>query len=194
MAQDLLNSIKLVLIGGSAGSLEVVLKIVSALDFTGQFAIVIIVHRKNTPDTILSDLIATKTDWPVKEVEDKEQLLAGTIYLAPPDYHLLFEDHHTFSLDGSEKINYSRPSIDVTFQSGAEIFGSSVIAILLSGANADGSQGIKAIADQGGYTIAQDPATADVSYMPASAIKNARISEILPAEKIGSRVAQLLIS
>lgn len=192
MAQDLLSPLKLVLIGGSAGSLEVLLKIIAALNFPGKFSIIIIVHRKNTPETILSDLIATKTNWPVKEVEDKERLVAGTIYLGPPDYHLLFEDKNTFSLDGSEKINYSRPSIDVSFQSAAEIFGAAVIAILLSGANADGSVGIKTIADHGGYTIVQDPASADVSYMPESAIKIARINEILTADEIGMRVAELL--
>ncbi len=170
MAQDRLSKYKLVAIGGSAGSLDVVMKMIAQLPATMQATIVVVLHRKNANDSILVDIFSAKTKLPVKEVEDKELLLPGTIYLAPPDYHLLIEDAQNFSLDSSEKVHYSRPSIDVTFESVADVFGDAAIGILLSGANADGAKGLLKIKQNGGYTIAQDPASAEVGFMPQQAI------------------------
>src|SRR5215211_8157064 len=120
MAENSVAKYKMVVIGGSAGSLEVVIRIVSVLPANVTTSFVIIIHRKNSADSILQNLLSTKTKLSVKEVEDKEKIYPGTIYLAPPDYHLLFEDQSAFSLDISEKIHYSRPSIDVTFDSASE--------------------------------------------------------------------------
>lgn len=140
MAQDKITRYKIIAIGGSAGSLEVVLKIVEALPAVTSSVFIIVLHRKNGPDSILADLFSSKTTLPVKEVEDKEPISPGAIYIAPPDYHLLIEDEENFALDSSEKVQYSRPSIDVSFQSVADCFGAAVLGILLSGANADGAQ------------------------------------------------------
>lgn len=161
---------KLVIIGGSAGSLQVVLKILPQIELPIPFAIAIIVHRKNTNDTILEDLIALKTTIPLQYVEDKTTIEPGCIYVAPPDYHMLFEDKSTIALDASEKVNYSRPSIDVSFESAAVIFKQELVGILLSGANADGTLGLKTIVEQGGVTIVQKPETAEIPYMPESAV------------------------
>lgn len=171
MAENRVIPSKVILIGGSAGSLEIILNIISILPATGPFIYIIITHRKSSSDSIFENLLASRTTLPVKEVEDKEALRPRTIYIAPADYHLLIEDKNTFSLDASEKVQFSRPSIDVSFESAAEVFGSSVTAILLSGANSDGAKGLKKIEISGGVAIVQDPSTADVSYMPEQALK-----------------------
>jgi two-component system chemotaxis response regulator CheB len=153
---------------------------------------VLILHRKTTADSVLQYLLSSRTSLSVKEVEDKEPIQAGTIYIAPPDYHLLVEDKHTFALDSSEKVQYSRPSIDVSFESIAACFGTDVLGILLSGANADGAEGMAAIKAGGGYTIAQDPASADVGYMPQQAINLGVVDEVLDVINLESKVIQYL--
>jgi two-component system chemotaxis response regulator CheB len=143
---------------------------------------------------LLEELLSSRTNIPVKEVEDKETIKKGTIYLAPGDYHLLLENEILFSLDTSERVNYCRPSIDVTFQSASDVFGASLIGILLSGANVDGTAGLQTISGNGGYTIVQDPATAEVSYMPANAIKNGKVNAIAAGDQIGFLLNNLLSS
>jgi two-component system chemotaxis response regulator CheB len=192
MAENNVAKYKMVVIGGSAGSLEVVIRIVSQLPANGVTSFVIIVHRKNSADSILQNLLSTKTKLPVKEVEDKEKILPGTIYLAPPDYHLLFENESGFSLDTSEKIHHSRPSIDVTFESAAEIYGSSLIGVLLSGANADGSEGIKKISENKGLTIVQNPISAEVAFMPEQAINKMTPGAILHGHEIATYLQNIL--
>lgn len=175
---------KLLLIGGSAGSLQVLIKILPQIQLPIPFAIVVVVHRKNTYDTILEDLIALKTIIQVLYVEDKTALEIGSIYIAPSDYHLLFEDKNTLALDASEKVNYSRPSIDVSFESAAYIFKHELVGILLSGANADGTIGLKKIKEKGGVTIVQKPETAEIAYMPEFALNNANPDFIFTEEEM----------
>src|SRR4051812_36549015 len=134
---------RLVMIGGSAGSLDVILRIIEALPAALPAALVVVLHRKNSGDNLLVDLLAGKTSLRVKEAEEKEPLLPGHLYIAPADYHLLIEKDCSLSLDDSEKVNYSRPSIDVSFESAADACGTSVIAVLLSGANTDGVEGLR---------------------------------------------------
>ena len=173
---------KVVIIGGSAGSLDVLLKILPGLAAIPSFALVIVLHRKSGEDTTLEELIAVKTAIPVKEVEDKVLLEAGYIYIAPADYHLLFEKNGELSLDISEKVHYSRPSIDVSFESAADAYGQAVTAILLSGANADGTHGLKTVKEAGGATVVQKPESAEVPFMPANAIGNMQVDYILDPE------------
>ncbi|CAG5068856.1 Protein-glutamate methylesterase/protein-glutamine glutaminase [Dyadobacter sp. CECT 9623] len=161
---------ELLLIGGSAGSLEVLFKLLPLLKADLPFPVVLVLHRRNSGDSSLTELLASKSSLFTSEVEDKDPILAGNIYLAPADYHLLIENDRSFSLDYSEKINYSRPSIDVTFESAANIYGCSVVAALLSGANEDGTRGLMAIQKAGGRTVAQLPATAQMPFMPQHAI------------------------
>lgn len=179
------NAIKnVVTIGGSAGSLDVILNVLSSFPTDSGAVVIVVVHRKNDADSILADLIAARTKIPVKDAEDKDQILPGHIYLAPPNYHLLIETNLHFSLDASEKIHFSRPSIDVTFESIAEMFGDKVIGILVSGANADGALGLKAIHQAGGLTIAQEPGTAEVDYMPKQAIAIGAADKILTPDEM----------
>jgi two-component system chemotaxis response regulator CheB len=160
---------ELLLIGGSAGSLEVVMQLLPALRPRLDLAIVVVFHRK-TGESFLTELLNDRVAGQVKEAEEKEPILRNTIYVAPADYHLLIEKDKTFSLDYSEKVHYSRPSIDVTFETAAEAYGPSLAAILLSGANADGAEGLSKIKSAGGLTLVQDPEEASVSYMPQQAI------------------------
>ena len=181
---DVTQKCELVVIGGSSGSLDVLLKLIASIKKNISFAIVIVIHRKTTSDSTLSELLTIRSSLPVREVEDKDPVYPGTLYLAPSDYHLLFEKKQFFSLDDSEKVNYSRPSIDVTFESAAEAYGNTVRAILLSGANADGTEGLKAIHEQGGATVVQHPDTAKFPYMPQQAILNAPVDFQMDIEEM----------
>ena len=192
MAQSYLtNTYNLVVIGGSAGSLEVMLKILPQLKPGSSASIIIVMHRKNNYDFSLSDLLASKTKWNVLEAEEKQVLKHDHVYLAPADYHLLIEKNHTISLDVSEKVNYSRPSIDVTYESAADVYHSALAAILLSGANDDGVEGLRKVKSSGGLTIVQDPKTASVAYMPQHAINKVAIDLILAPEDLGNLINQL---
>lgn len=193
MAQAALIRYRALLIGGSAGSLEMVLRIIGAVPVTTRAAIIVVVHRKPSADSVLPGLLAAKTALPVKEVEDKDHLLPGVVYIAPAGYHLLLEDAASFSLDTSEKVHYSRPSIDVTFESAAAVFGPAAIGILLSGANADGAFGLKQIKEAGGIALVQDPATADVDYMPRQAILQGAATQVITAEDLPRYTSGLLL-
>ena len=182
----------MLVIAGSAGSLDVILTVFQKLKPDFKPVIIIVMHRKNTGDSMLAELFAYKTKIPIREIEDKDPLAAGTIYLAPADYHLLIEKNNTFSLDDSEKINYSRPSIDVTFESAAEIFGSSLVCILLSGANADGVKGLIAVKENGGMAVVQEPSTAEVPYMPEQAILGLKVDLILRADELADFINNLI--
>ncbi|MES2880666.1 MAG: chemotaxis protein CheB [Bacteroidota bacterium] len=192
MAQNNVSKYKMVVIGGSAGALEIVLGITAQLPPQSQCTFVIVLHRKTGMESLLTNLVMAKTTLPVIEIEDKENIRPGTIYLAPPDYHLLFERDETFSLDSSEKINFSRPSIDVTFESAAEIYGSAVIGVLLSGANADGAEGLRKIKLSGGCTIVQNPQTADVSFMPQQALLKTKADAVVDGENIGELISKMI--
>lgn len=179
-----ITNCKVVIIGGSAGSLQVLLQILPLIEKPVSFALVIVVHRKSSDEQTLEDLIALRAKIKVKEVEDKIKLESGFIYIAPSNYHLLFEKDETLSLDTSEKINYSRPSIDVSFESAAEIYGENLVGILLSGSNSDGTIGLKAIQAAGGTSVVQNPLSAEMPFMPNNAILHTKPDFILNTEEI----------
>lgn len=192
MAKNSLASpVDLVVIGGSAGSLDVILRMLPPLSHNLSFPLIIVLHRKSTFDSSLSDLFATRTSLTVKEAEEKEYLRPGVIYLAPADYHLLVEKNLTLSLDYSEKVNYSRPSIDVTFQTAADALEGNLAGILLSGANADGALGLKTIHSAGGITAAQNPGSAEMPYMPNQALALSAVDYILNVDEIAYFVNKL---
>ncbi len=192
MEKDKINTVcELLVIGGSAGSLEVLLKVFPRLPASLGIAIVLVLHRKNSPDSMLPELLSTRTVLPVKEIEDKQPLTGGHVYIAPPDYHLLFEKNKVISLDYSEKVNYSRPSIDVAFESAAEAFGAKLCCLLLSGANADGMEGLKHVKEKGGRVAVQDPKSADTPYMPEQAIANVMVDHVLKTEDMVAFISGL---
>ncbi len=179
------------LIGGSAGSLDVLFKFLPTLDPNLNFPLILVVHRKSGKEELLTQLLASKTQLKVKEAQEKEVLESGTLYIAPPGYHLLIEKDHTLSLDSSEKINFSRPSIDVSFESAAAIYGSGTIGLLLSGANADGTQGLKCIQEKGGFCIVQDPTTAKVPFMPLHASTMLTVDRVLKPQQMAQFINSL---
>ncbi|MEO8853964.1 MAG: chemotaxis protein CheB [Ginsengibacter sp.] len=178
-------------IGGSAGSLDVLLKVLPEIDLSINFPIIIVLHRKPGTDSLLTDLLKSRTKLTVKEVEEKESINDSTIYIAPSDYHLLIEKNHTFSLDNSEKVNYSRPAIDVVFQSAAEIYQEKLVCFLLSGSNDDGVMGLKVVKLSGGIAVIQNPKSAAVPYMPAQAELNVEIDEVLEINEMANYINQL---
>jgi two-component system, chemotaxis family, protein-glutamate methylesterase/glutaminase len=191
MAKDLIRDMaspnpNLLVIGGSAGSLSITLKIIPLLKVEMNLAVIIIFHRKSSDDTTLIDLLSERTAYRVKEAEEKEEILPGVIYLAPPDYHLLVEKDFTLSLDVSEKINYSRPSIDITFESAAEVYGDRLKCLLLSGANADGVEGLQRAKALGSAILVQDPACAEVPYMPQEAINKVKVDLLINNTNLSS--------
>lgn len=182
---------KLLVIGGSAGSLTVVMKILPLLDKQMNMAVIIVFHRKSADDSTLTDVLSGKTVFEVKEVDDKDEIRQGVVYLAPPDYHVLIEKDTVLTLDVSERVHYSRPSIDVTFESAAEVYGSSLVCMLLSGANADGVDGLIAAQKKGAFIIVQDPESAEVPYMPDQALQKVKIDWLMTALNLNSLPAVL---
>lgn len=193
MAEGATVNIDVLIIGGSAGSLEVLLSVLPDLHEDLAIAIVIILHRKRGHDHLLTDLLSVKTRIPVQEIEEKQPVLPANIYLSPADYHILFEKNQTFSLDFSEKVNFSRPSIDVAFNSAAHVFKDRLTALLLSGANADGVRGLAAVKKNGGKILIQDPDTASVPFMPAQALSLVDKQDILPVDQMAAYINRLPI-
>jgi two-component system, chemotaxis family, protein-glutamate methylesterase/glutaminase len=173
---------KLVLIAGSAGSLQVLLSVLVAMGREYPIPVLVVLHRNNLFESSLEELMSIRTNLVIKEVEEKEPILPGVVYLCPADYHVLVEKDFTFSLDYSERVNYSRPSIDVTMRSAADVYGEGLIALLLSGGNADGSDGMAYVQSKGGITVAQDPETAEVPYMPQQAILRMAVDLVVSTE------------
>ena len=172
------------MIGGSAGSLDVLLELFPLLKPTISVPIVLVLHRKSSNELMLTELIAAKTKLKVKEIEDKEEIRKSTVYIVPGDYHVLIEKSGQFSLDYSEKINFSRPSIDVAFESASAAYGPELTCIVLSGANNDGSEGAKIAKENGGIIIAQQPETAIVPFMPDFMIKHAQPQFVLNTKEL----------
>ncbi|AHM58865.1 CheB methylesterase [Flammeovirgaceae bacterium 311] len=165
------HEIKLIVMGGSWGGIQASLTILKHLPDDYSIPIILVLHRLRNFESELHGIYSRKIALKVKEVDEKEFIRGGYVYIAPANYHVLIEKEGSFSLDCSELENYSRPSIDVTFTSAALAFGKNVAGILLSGASKDGSMGLKSIVDNGGIAVVQHPEEAEVATMPLSAIQ-----------------------
>jgi two-component system, chemotaxis family, protein-glutamate methylesterase/glutaminase len=192
MEKSEINSKQLVVIGGSSGSLQVICHVLRHIPVRYPVPILLVIHRGNSADSFLLDLLILKSNLPVREVEEKEKIRPSQVYLAPADYHVLIETDKTFSLDYSEKLNFSRPSIDASFISASSTYGENLTGILLSGANDDGAEGLRVIKERGGYTIIQDPEDAAVNYMPRKASQKSKIDESLTTEGITRYLISLM--
>ena len=146
-----------VVIGASAGALEALSIILPALPVQSALPLMIVVHIPTDKRSVLAEIFQAKCSVPVREAEDKEPISRGTVYFAPAGYHLLIESDRTLSLSIDEPVLYSRPSIDVLFESAADAYGRALIAIVLSGANHDGAAGLKTVIEAGGLGIVQSP-------------------------------------
>jgi two-component system, chemotaxis family, protein-glutamate methylesterase/glutaminase len=187
-----MGSERVIVIGGSAGSFPVLIAMLKQLPVDFPIPIVIVLHRQRNVISEMNKILgAIYQHKQIIEPDDKDAVNDCCIYLAPQNYHLLFELDKTFSLDYSEVVKYSRPSIDVTFESAALVYGSNTIGILLSGANNDGAHGMRIIKESGGITIAQDPASAEYPFMPAAAIEQNTVVNIFSPEQITSYLCGL---
>jgi two-component system chemotaxis response regulator CheB len=157
--------------GASWGGLAVFKNILPCFSPSLPVPVVIVQHSAPDSSGLMIRSLQELSRLPFKEIEDKEKLKKGYIYVAPPDYHVLVEPDESFSLSVEDPVCYSRPSIDVLFDSVADIYGASALGVLLSGANADGAKGLKSIHDAGGWTWVQRPDTAQAPEMPMSALE-----------------------
>lgn len=176
---------KIVAMGASAGALETFYALLPELPAGYSLPIVIVVHTPPDKDSIMAELLQTKTLLQVREAEDKDILKPGAIYLAPPNYHLLAEVDGSLSLSSDEQVNYSRPSIDVLFESVAEAYGAQAVGVVLSGANNDGARGLEAIAGAGGAALVQQPSQAYAAMMPMSALAACHDARPMSLPQIG---------
>ncbi len=180
-----------IVMGGSAGGYTALATILAALP--GNFAppVLVVQHLHSSDDGSFAQNLAGTARVPVIEPCDKERIEGGRIYTAPANYHMLIERGGTISLSVDERVNWSRPSIDVLFESAARVWGADLIAVILSGASADGTNGLRAVKAAGGRTIAQDPASAETPFMPRMAIDSRVVDEALSPEGIANRLVEL---
>ena len=163
--------IQAVVIGASAGAVQALQVVLPALPADYALPVLVVVHVPPDRSNVLLPLFQAKCRITVKEAEDKEVMTGGVIYFAPSDYHLLVESDGSTALSWDEPVNYSRPSIDVLFESAADAYGAGLIGVILTGANHDGAAGLKAVIEAGGVGIVEDPADAYATAMPESALE-----------------------
>ena len=180
----------LVVVGTSWGGLAALRTLVSGLPATFRMAVTLVQHRHKESDHLLSTLLQERTALEVCEIEDKMPLKQGRIYVAPPDYHTLVEPGH-FSLSTEAPVRFSRPSIDLTFLTAADSYAHRTVGVVLTGANADGSAGLRRISDRGGMAIIQDPATAESPLMPTAAVKAVPRARVMALVEMTQFIASL---
>ncbi|MBE8713284.1 chemotaxis protein CheB [Sphingobacterium hungaricum] len=173
-----------ILIGGSAGSYDLIIQILKALPAYFTCAIIVVIHRNSKYETQIESSLSSQLEKNIESAQDKGRIKQNWIYFAPPGYHLLIEPNKTFSLDQSEPIQFSRPSIDVTFESVADVYGDKASAFLLSGANQDGSNGIAHVLRNGGQAFVQNPAESKMDVMTKYAISQNENALICDNKKI----------
>lgn len=179
-------------IGASWGGVEELCKLVAALPRDWSVPVVIVQHQHPYSGTALERILGKLTSLVVHDVEDKDTIQPGHIYIAPANYHLLVEQDKSFSLSIEAPVNFSRPSIDVTFNGLAKVFQRRCIGLVMTGANNDGAEGIKKIKAEGGYVMVQSPESAEAPVMPEAAIATGVVDVILPPEAIVPHLLQLL--
>jgi two-component system, chemotaxis family, protein-glutamate methylesterase/glutaminase len=182
---------KAVVMGLSAGGMNALKAFIPALPSSFPLPVAIAQHNSDNAGSFLAEYLDRIGALTVKEAEDKEPLCPGYAYLAPAGYHLLIEDDQTFSLSVDPRVNYCCPSIDVLFESAADAFGASLIGIVLTGANGDGSRGLKAIKARGGAAIVQNPVTAESPHMPQSALDATAVDHIVSLEELAPLLMQM---
>lgn len=180
-----------IVIGASVGAIEALSLLLPVLPPDYPFAVVVVVHVPPDRDSLLSSLFESRCEMKVKEAEDKEQLAAGTIYFAPADYHLMIEPDFSLSLSNEEPVRFSRPSIDVLFETAADALGDHVVGVVLTGANRDGAKGLRAICDAGGRAWVQLPSEAEGAAMPEAAAEACPEAMILPVDEIATALKSL---
>jgi len=182
---------KAIVIGTSFGGLEALQIILPKLDSDFRLPVIVVLHIGEHDNLVFIRHMNSLCSLTVKEAENNEPISSGCIYFAPPNYHLLVEDNFSFTLSTEEKLNFSRPSIDILFESAAWVYTEYLIGVVLSGANSDGANGLKIIKEFGGTTIVQNPCSAIAPAMPRAALKTARPDFRLKLEEIAEKLIEL---
>ena len=181
-----------IVIGSSAGGIQALTAVLSPLPKDFPLPIIIVQHLHPHSNSYLARILEHHSQLRVKQADEKESILDGWVYIAPPAYHLLIEEDRTLSLSIDQPVKYARPSVDVLFETATYAYRENLIGIILTGANNDGSDGVKKIKDLGGYVIVQDPKTAVASSMPEAAISSVKVDKVLPLYNIGEYLVQLI--
>lgn len=182
---------ELIVIGTSAGGLHALTTILSDLPKYYPIPILVVQHRMASTKSLLEDILQTKCNITICKADEKVAIVPGAVYIAPADYHMLVESNGTISLSSDEKVCYSRPSIDVLFESASYAYRDRILGILLTGANEDGAEGIRSIRNHGGSTIVQEPAEASYPLMPQSAIATNCVDLVMPLNEIAQYLKRL---
>jgi two-component system chemotaxis response regulator CheB len=177
-----------VLIGCSAGGLDALRTVLAALPAGFPAAVIIVAHTAPGGDNLLPSLLAKICRLPVSEAREREPVLPGQVYVAPPNYHLLIEPNRVFALSVDERVCFVRPSIDVLFQSAADAYGERLIGVILTGANSAGAQGLRAVKAAGGYALVQDPVGAYADTMPKAAIATGVADKVLQLDDLAKEI------
>lgn len=180
-----------VVIGVSAGGVKALKLLLRQLPADFPLPIMIVQHIGPETGDGLARLLNEHAALRVKEADEQEQIMPGTVYLAPPNYHLLVEHEGYLSLSADPPVSFARPSVDVLFESAAEVFGPRLIGIVLTGANFDGSHGLAAIKQRGGLALVQDPETAEAPQMPRAALTATKVDYVLPLDGMASLLQEL---
>ena len=185
------SGFKIIVAGASTGGMDALTEVFGRLPSSYPIPIVIVQHLSPYSEHNFTDILSSCLSLTVLEATDKAKIEASAIYVAPPNYHLLVESDGTLSLSVEDKVNNSRPSIDILFESAARSFGKNTVGIILTGANDDGTRGLKKIHEAGGLTIVQDPASAYCTIMPKTAIDIAGADYILNLRGISEKLGQI---
>ncbi len=185
------SPVEAIVIGASAGAVEALSEILPKLPEQFSVPLMLVVHLPADKQSVLPQLLDHKCRLKVSEADDKESIRAQHVYVAPPDYHLLVETDRRLSLSSEEPVRYSRPSIDVLFETAAEAYGPGLVGVVLTGANDDGARGLEAIVNAGGKAIVQDPKHASASAMPAAALRRCPQAMVLELGQIADTLIQL---
>jgi two-component system chemotaxis response regulator CheB len=180
-----------IVIGASAGALDVLSNLLPALPSDYRLPILVVVHLPPDKSSVFVDLMRARCAIRVREAEDKEPIEPGVVYFAPPDYHLLVEQDKRLSLSDDEPVLFSRPSIDVLFESAADAYGGDLIGVVLTGANSDGANGLKAVVEAGGVAVVQSPGSAYAAAMPEAAIAACPEARVLPVNEIAAYLREV---
>lgn len=180
-----------VAIGASAGGVEALSAVLPALPRTFPAAVLVVIHLPRDKPSVMAEIFASRCRMPVREAQDKEPVQPGIVYFAPPDYHLLVDEGPALALSVDDPVLYSRPSIDVLFESAAQVYGPELAGVVLTGGNEDGSAGLEAIARAGGACLVQDPAGAVAPYMPRAAMERVPSARALPLDRIPEALCEL---
>ena len=173
------RDIDAVAIGASAGGVEVLSVLLSSLPASCRASFFIVMHIPRERPSLLAEVFNARCALPVREAEDKEPVQPGTVYFAPPDYHLLLDRGPVLALSSDEPVHFSRPSIDVLFDSAADIYGERLLGLILTGANQDGAEGLAAVGRAGGRTVVQEPGGAAVPFLPEAALQVGPVDFVL---------------